>query len=116
MRLKNFSQLPVIDGTSDLAGVLTWTSIATCYEKKKDLTLANAMIRDDLPVAEVHQEVFAYSRRSATTATFWSAATAESSSESSPAPTSPTASIPWPNRSSFSARSSSAYIAVSARS
>jgi hypothetical protein len=58
MRAKNFSQLPVIDGTSDLKGVLTWNSIAACYEKGKTLTLANAMLKDPLPVAEVHQDLF----------------------------------------------------------
>ena len=58
MRTKNFSQLPVIAGTSDLRGVVTWSSIASRYEQGKTPTLANAMVTDDLPVAEVHQQLF----------------------------------------------------------
>jgi CBS domain-containing protein len=58
MKAKNFSQLPVIEGMSDLRGVLTWGSIAACYEKGKALTLTNAMLKDPLPVAEVHQDLF----------------------------------------------------------
>lgn len=60
MRTKNYSQLPVIDGISDLRGVVTWSSIAAQYEKgTREPTLADAMVRDSLPVAEVHQEIFA---------------------------------------------------------
>jgi CBS domain-containing protein len=58
MRKKGYSQLPVIDGTSDLKGVVTWSAIAAQYELNKQPTLASAMVRDDLPVAEVHQELF----------------------------------------------------------
>jgi CBS domain-containing protein len=58
MRQKNYSQLPVIDGLADLKGVITWDSIAARYEKGEVPTLATAMIRDDLPLAEVHQELF----------------------------------------------------------
>jgi CBS domain-containing protein len=57
MRQKNYSQLPVIDGTSDLKGVVTWSSIAARYEKGVVPSLANAMVRDSIPVAEVHQEL-----------------------------------------------------------
>ncbi|GIG93297.1 CBS domain-containing protein [Plantactinospora endophytica] len=58
MRQKNFSQLPVIDGLADLKGVITWDSIAARYERGEVPTLASAMVRDDLPLAEVHHELF----------------------------------------------------------
>jgi hypothetical protein len=58
MRQMNYSQLPVIDGLADLKGVITWSSIAARYEKSETPTLANSMIRDSIPVAEVHHELF----------------------------------------------------------
>ncbi|HWS37941.1 MAG TPA: CBS domain-containing protein [Actinoplanes sp.] len=60
MRQKKYSQLPVIDGIADLKGVVTWSSIAARYEMGEIPTLATAMIRDDLAVAEMHQELFGY--------------------------------------------------------
>ncbi|GAA3436936.1 CBS domain-containing protein [Kutzneria kofuensis] len=59
MRANNYSQVPVIDGQSDLRGVVTWSSVAARYETGLAPTLANAMVTDSLPVAEVHQELFA---------------------------------------------------------
>ncbi|MFE9187814.1 CBS domain-containing protein [Micromonospora haikouensis] len=58
MRQKNYSQLPVIDGLSGLKGVITWSSIAARYEKGEVPTLANSMIRDSIPMAEVHHDLF----------------------------------------------------------
>lgn len=60
MRQKKYSQLPVIDGIADLKGVVTWSSIAARYEMGETPTLATAMIKDDLAVAEMHQELFGY--------------------------------------------------------
>ncbi|MCE7009980.1 CBS domain-containing protein [Kibdelosporangium philippinense] len=60
MRVKNYSQLPVIDGTSDLRGVLTWSSVALNLETGKRPTLARAMTTDSIPVAEVHQQLLAH--------------------------------------------------------
>lgn len=60
MRTKNYSQLPVIDGISELRGVVTWSSIAARYETGTVPTLASAMVTHSLPVAEVHQELFAH--------------------------------------------------------
>ncbi|MCO5996283.1 CBS domain-containing protein [Actinoallomurus rhizosphaericola] len=60
MLTRNFSQLPVIDGLSHLHGVITWSSIATRYATGKQPTLTEAMITDSLPIAEVHQELFAH--------------------------------------------------------
>ncbi|MBO4164082.1 CBS domain-containing protein [Micromonospora antibiotica] len=59
MRVKNYSQLPVIDGLADLKGVVTWDSITARYEiGETSPTLAKSMVRDGIPVAEVHQELF----------------------------------------------------------
>lgn len=60
MRQKNYSQLPVIDGVADLKGVITWSSIAARYEMGEKPTLANSMVRDPIPMAEVHQELFTH--------------------------------------------------------
>lgn len=60
MRVKNYSQMPVIDGTSDLRGVLTWSSIALGLETGKQPTLGSAMVADSIPVAEVHQQLLAH--------------------------------------------------------
>ncbi|MEU5552123.1 CBS domain-containing protein [Micromonospora sp. NPDC047793] len=60
MRQKNYSQLPVIDGLADLKGVITWSSIAARYEMGETPTLANSMVRDSIPMAEVHQELFTH--------------------------------------------------------
>lgn len=60
MRTKNYSQLPVIDGMSELRGVVTWSSIAARYETGTVPTLATAMVTRSIPVAEVHQELFAH--------------------------------------------------------
>ena len=60
MRQKRYSQLPVIDGLADLKGVITWDSIAARYEKGETPTLANSMIRDDIPQADVRQELFTH--------------------------------------------------------
>ncbi|MFD3482117.1 CBS domain-containing protein [Streptomyces sp. NPDC058665] len=59
MRTKDYSQLPVIDGTTKLCGAVTWRSVARMYEKAGvDRVLANALV-DDVPVAEEHQNFFA---------------------------------------------------------
>lgn len=60
MKTKNFSQVPVIDGVSTLRGVVTWRSVAALYEKGAPANLTNATVTDSLPVAEVHQDVFAH--------------------------------------------------------
>src|SRR5436305_1817273 len=60
MRQKNYSQLPVIDGLADLKGVITWSSVSAQYEKGVTPTLANSMVRDSIPMAEVHQELFTH--------------------------------------------------------
>jgi hypothetical protein len=60
MRTKNFSQIPVVDGMSDLRGVVTWSSIASRYELGLAPSLTSAMLTDDLPVAEVHQQLFSH--------------------------------------------------------
>ncbi|MEV4617388.1 CBS domain-containing protein [Asanoa sp. NPDC049573] len=60
MRQKNYSQLPVIDGLADLKGVITWSSITARYEKGETPTLANSMVKDSIPLAEVHQELFTH--------------------------------------------------------
>jgi hypothetical protein len=58
MRQKDYSQLPVIDGVSDLRGVITWSSVAAQYEKGVTPTLTNSMVKYEIPVAEIHQELF----------------------------------------------------------
>ncbi|MET7474724.1 CBS domain-containing protein [Streptomyces sp. NPDC005648] len=59
MRTKDYSQLPIIDGTTKLCGAVTWNSVARMYEKANvDRVLANAMV-DDPPVVEEHQNFFA---------------------------------------------------------
>ncbi len=60
MRAKNYSQLPVINGTSELCGVLTWSSIALSLETGRQRTLRSAMVTDSIPVAEVHQQLLAH--------------------------------------------------------
>ncbi|MFE5330798.1 CBS domain-containing protein [Embleya sp. NPDC056575] len=60
MKTKNYCQLPVIDGISMIRGVVTWRSVAALYEQGSAPSLANAMVKDSLPIAEVHQEVFAH--------------------------------------------------------
>ncbi len=61
MRAKNYSQLPIIDGTSTLCGVLTWSSIALSLETgRRQPTLASAMVTESIPVAEVHQQLLAH--------------------------------------------------------
>ncbi|UCM87239.1 CBS domain-containing protein [Streptomyces marincola] len=57
MRMKNYSQLPVIEGQSTLRGVVTWSSVARMYETGQAPLLANAWVPDP-PVAESHQEFF----------------------------------------------------------
>jgi CBS domain-containing protein len=59
MRVNNYSQLPVINGTADLRGVLTWSSIAVNLETGKQPTLASAMVADP-PSAEVHHQLLAH--------------------------------------------------------
>ncbi|SFE89492.1 CBS domain-containing protein [Actinoplanes philippinensis] len=58
MRQKNYSQIPVIDGMAEIKGVITWSSIAARYEKGEVPTLANAMVQDSIPMAEVHHDLF----------------------------------------------------------
>lgn len=59
MRTRDYSQLPIIDGTTTLCGTVTWNSVARMYEKANvDRVLANAMV-DDPPVVEEHQNFFA---------------------------------------------------------
>ena len=60
MRTKNYSQIPIIDGTSALCGVLTWSSIALRLETGQQPTLASAMVTDSIPVAEVHQQLLVH--------------------------------------------------------
>ncbi|MGW0436885.1 CBS domain-containing protein [Micromonospora sp. NPDC003197] len=60
MRQKRFCQLPVIDGLAELKGVITWSSIAARYEQGQTPTLANSMVQDSIPMAEVHQELFTH--------------------------------------------------------
>jgi len=60
MRQKNYSQMPVIDGLAELQGVITWSSITARYEMGETPTLGNSMIRDAIPLAEVHQELFTH--------------------------------------------------------
>lgn len=60
MRSKNYSQIPVIDGTSALHGVLTWSSIAIERETGQQRTLTTAMVTDSIPVAEVHQHLLVH--------------------------------------------------------
>jgi hypothetical protein len=60
MRVKNYSQMPIIDGTSDLCGVLTWSSVALSLETGRQPTLESAMVTDSIPVAEVHQQLLAH--------------------------------------------------------
>ncbi|WP_346165500.1 CBS domain-containing protein [Streptomyces javensis] len=57
MLVKNYSQVPVIDGMSTLRGVVTWSSVARMYEKNEDTALANAMVEDP-PTADVHGDFF----------------------------------------------------------
>lgn len=58
MRTKNYSQLPVISGTSDLRGVITWSSITARYQTQVEPSLDTAMVKDSFPIAELHQELF----------------------------------------------------------
>ncbi len=58
MALHNFSQIPVIQGQSDLRGVITWRSVAAMYQNGKAATVSNAMAPDFPPVAQVHHELF----------------------------------------------------------
>lgn len=57
MRTKNYSQVPVIDGTSTLRGVVTWSSVAKMYEKNEEAALVNAIV-DDPPIADVRGDFF----------------------------------------------------------
>ncbi|MBO8193379.1 CBS domain-containing protein [Streptomyces oryzae] len=57
MAVKNYSQVPVIDGTSTLRGVVTWSSVARMYERNEENSLVNAMV-DDPPIADVHRDFF----------------------------------------------------------
>jgi CBS domain-containing protein len=59
MRVKNYSQLPVINGTADLRGVLTWSSIAVNLETGKQPTLSSAMVKNPVS-AEVHHQLLAH--------------------------------------------------------
>ncbi|MFI6304499.1 CBS domain-containing protein [Amycolatopsis thailandensis] len=58
MRARGYSQLPVIDGLSNLRGVITWSSVAARYETGEAPTLMSAMVTESLPVAEVHEDLF----------------------------------------------------------
>ncbi|MER0482650.1 CBS domain-containing protein [Streptomyces sp. Edi2] len=57
MLTKNYSQVPVIDGTSTLRGVVTWGSVARMYERNEHTTLLNAVV-DDPPIADVRSDFF----------------------------------------------------------
>jgi hypothetical protein len=59
MRTHNYSQLPVIDGTSHLHGVLTWSSFARHLETGKMPTLATAMVTDP-PVAQASHQLLTH--------------------------------------------------------
>lgn len=59
MRVRNYSQLPVINGTADLRGVLTWSSIAVNLETGKQPTLTRAMAPDPVS-AEVNHQLLAH--------------------------------------------------------
>lgn len=58
MRTNNFSQIPVIDGTSNLKGVVTWDSLARLRDKPHlAQTLAHAMDPKP-PVADAYSDLF----------------------------------------------------------
>ncbi|MET9214829.1 MULTISPECIES: CBS domain-containing protein [unclassified Nocardia] len=58
MRQHNYSQIPVIDGHSDLRGVVTWQSVAAMHEKSgRSGKLTDAMIAT-AECAETHHELF----------------------------------------------------------
>ncbi|MFJ2668741.1 CBS domain-containing protein [Nocardia fluminea] len=58
MRQFDFSQLPVINGSSDLRGIITWQSVAAMREKHgRTGKLADAMI-ETVECAETHHELF----------------------------------------------------------
>jgi hypothetical protein len=57
MSAKGYSQLPVIEGRSDLRGVITWQSVAMMYGKGLQPSLTNAMVLDP-PVSETHGDFF----------------------------------------------------------
>lgn len=58
MRKHDYSQVPVIAGTSDLRGVITWKSVARLLHKSKiDPCLADVM-ETSVEVAETHQQLF----------------------------------------------------------
>ncbi|MFJ6769398.1 CBS domain-containing protein [Kitasatospora sp. NPDC091257] len=58
MRTKGHSQIPVTTGMAVLHGVITWRSVAKMYATGKDHTVANAMEKDSLPVADARTEFF----------------------------------------------------------
>ncbi|MFI9462624.1 CBS domain-containing protein [Streptomyces xiamenensis] len=58
MSMKNYSQLPVLEGRSKLHGVITWKSVATMYGTGVDPTLASAMVNDP-PQVPSSQDFFA---------------------------------------------------------
>ena len=58
MRSHDISQIPVIDGSSDLRGVVTWQSVARLREKPhRQPKLSDATVAT-VDVAETHQELF----------------------------------------------------------
>ncbi|WP_068057220.1 CBS domain-containing protein [Nocardia xishanensis] len=58
MRSHDISQIPVIDGSSDLKGVVTWQSVAALREKPHlQAKLADATV-GTVDSAETHQELF----------------------------------------------------------
>ncbi|WP_280358033.1 CBS domain-containing protein [Nocardia otitidiscaviarum] len=57
MRTKGYSQMPVVDGSSALKGVVTWDSLALLKDRHLEWNLANAMDTEP-PMAEAHADLF----------------------------------------------------------
>jgi hypothetical protein len=51
--VKDYTQMPVIDGTSDRHGVRTWSSVASGLDRKA-ADIEGAIMTDSISVAEVH--------------------------------------------------------------
>lgn len=57
MSMKNYSQLPIIEGRSNLCGVVTWKSVAMMYGTGGASDLAASMV-EDAPVVERSRDFF----------------------------------------------------------
>ncbi|MFD6390786.1 CBS domain-containing protein [Nocardia sp. NPDC060259] len=58
MRTGNYSQVPVIAGTSDLRGVVTWKSVARLLHMPKPAASLSDVMETSVEVAETHQQLF----------------------------------------------------------